>query len=422
MINRMHYFMSLLSAEATDLPNTLSTGRVLRQAGRYASTEIEPEHLLLALLDDRKNLASRTLQALQIDTAQLRAALEMQIGNPPSGGAARPMSHAAREVVAAAMREARHLGHYQLDSIHLLLGLLYESQSSTARFLEDHGVLLYNVRQQILNGPKRWRGPGALFYLNRARAAIQVSPVFYVPLVLFLGCGLALWFDPPENYIRPLTMLFVTCGWVVSLCLHEFGHALAAFFGGDESMRASGYLTLNPLRYANPIFSLVLPILFMIAGGLGLPGGAVYVNLAALRSLRWQRIVSAAGPFATAIFGLLVAVPFWLPWEEWWLSGSNVAFWPALALLGFLQVSALLFNLLPIPPLDGFGMIAPSLPPNLRAQLRAISGLAMMVMFTLLWNNNPVSAAFWRAVFDATDAIGVPVWLVGLGFDQFQGN
>lgn len=248
---------------------------------------------------------------------------------------------------------------------------------------------------------------------------MRPSRVFLVPLGLLLGSGFGLWFGPPEAYVRPLTVLFVVCGWVVSLCLHEFGHAAAAYLGGDDSVRAAGYLTLNPLRYANPIFSLVLPVLFLLAGGIGLPGGAVYVNTMALRGSRWERAVSAAGPLGTLLFGLLVIVPLWFPWEEWWLSEANISFWPALAMLGFLQVSALLFNLLPIPPLDGFGILAPSLPLDLRQRLRSFGGVTMMVLFTLLWQNNPIGDAYWSGIFDATGQLGVPIWLLIEGFEQF---
>lgn len=318
-----------------------------------------------------------------------------------------------------ARREAIHLGHYQLDALHLLLAMCYDDDAPVGRALATAGASLVALRRQILDGPRRWRWKGAGYYLDQLRPHVRPSRVFLVPLGLLLGSGFGLWFGPPEAYVRPLTVLFVVCGWVVSLCLHEFGHAAAAYLGGDDSVRAAGYLTLNPLRYANPIFSLVLPVLFLLAGGIGLPGGAVYVNTMALRGSRWERAVSAAGPLGTLLFGLLVIVPLWFPWEEWWLSEANISFWPALAMLGFLQVSALLFNLLPIPPLDGFGILAPSLPLDLRQRLRSFGGVTMMVLFTLLWQNNPIGDAYWSGIFDATGQLGVPIWLLIEGFEQF---
>src|SRR5262249_60541766 len=101
---------------------------------------------------------------------------------------------------------------------------------------------------------------------------------------------------------------FVLAGWVVSLCLHEFGHALAAFVCGDRSVRQKGYLTLDPLHYTDLQFSILLPLVFLAMGGIGLPGGAVYVNTQLLSPLQ-RAIVSSAGPLATlAVLILLLAI------------------------------------------------------------------------------------------------------------------
>ena len=72
-----------------------------------------------------------------------------------------------------------------------------------------------------------------------------------------------------------MTFAIVLVGWVFSLCLHEFSHALVAYYGGDTTVREKGYLTFNPLKYTHPVYSIVLPLLFLVMGGIGLPGGAV---------------------------------------------------------------------------------------------------------------------------------------------------
>ena len=63
---------------------------------------------------------------------------------------------------------------------------------------------------------------------------------------------------------------------------HEFGHALVAYLGGDRMVVAQGYLSLNPLRYTNILLSVVMPIAFLLLGGIGLPGAAVYINHSAI--------------------------------------------------------------------------------------------------------------------------------------------
>ena len=60
-----------------------------------------------------------------------------------------------------------------------------------------------------------------------------------------------------------LTFVIVMGGWIVSVCLHEFAHAIVAYRGGDTSVRDKGYLTMNPLKYTDPMFSFVLPIIFL---------------------------------------------------------------------------------------------------------------------------------------------------------------
>src|SRR5262245_13560596 len=93
--------------------------------------------------------------------------------------------------------------------------------------------------------------------------------------------------------------------WVFSVCLHEFGHALVALKGGDYTVRDKGYLTLNPLRYTHPVYSILMPLVFLAIGGIGLPGGAVFIERDLLRSRQWETLMSLGG---VAMNILLIAV------------------------------------------------------------------------------------------------------------------
>jgi Zn-dependent protease len=189
--------------------------------------------------------------------------------------------------------------------------------------------------------------------------------------------------------------LIVSILWVFSLSLHEFGHAWVAYRGGDHTVAEKGYLTMNPFRYLHPVQSLLLPLIFVILGGIGLPGGAVFINRELLRSRAWETAVSLAGPAMDLLLILLLGFAFklgWIPHERDNLITTSLAF--ALALL----VGALFLNLLPVPPLDGFQAIAPWLPPETRDKLFGLSNIGLFLVLLAFWFIPPVNLAFWRSV------------------------
>jgi Zn-dependent protease len=200
----------------------------------------------------------------------------------------------------------------------------------------------------------------------------------------------------------------VTILWVFSVCLHEFGHALAAYRGGDYTVKDKGYLTMNPLRYTHPIFSLLMPVVFVMLGGIGLPGGAVYIDRTLLRSQSWETGVALAGPAMNVMLILLIGVGFesgFIPSDGTKLATISLAF------LLQLQVSALLLNLLPVPPLDGFQAIAPWLPWEWRERLVNSSNAGLLILFLLLWYVPAVNTGLWNVVDGICSSMGVdPYW------------
>ncbi len=394
-------------------------------ATKRSSVLVEPLHILLALVDGRNNVVGQQLAKLGADPRQIgdsvTAALASESVAPqfiPTLSKETPntpaLSTNAQRVVRSAFKEAAHLGHHSIDTIHLLLGLLYLDDEPAAAILNKAGVSLYQLRQTVLESPP----PLPPSVRNRSNTAVRPSPIFFAIVILMIASGIGLWRNPSDDWIGPLTTLFVISGWIVSLCLHEFGHALAAYLGGDTSVREAGYLTLNPLRYTHPLLSLILPVFFLLMGGIGLPGGAVYIRTGALRSTRWEAMVSAAGPLGTLIFCLLISIPFYFDWQSW-TTAENFYLWPALAFLGFLQVTALLFNLLPIPPLDGFQLLATQLPPAMRQRLLGLGNIGFFLILFLFSRNNPVSEGFWRFAFLTAARLQIPVELVSAGYQQF---
>lgn len=210
------------------------------------------------------------------------------------------------------------------------------------------------------------------------------------------------------------TFLIVLIGWIFSLSLHEFSHALVAYYGGDKTVKDKGYLTFNPLKYTHPLLSIVFPIIFLMLGGIGLPGGAVYIEDWRIRNPRWRSLVSMAGPAANLLVAIVIGLIFrFVPWG---LDGI----WPGLAFLGLLQVSAVVFNLIPIPPLDGYGMFRPHMDPEMTARMDAFGRVSLFILFILLWYVPIVGDVLWTFIFTVAEVLGIPGFLAGAGLSQFM--
>jgi Zn-dependent protease len=210
-----------------------------------------------------------------------------------------------------------------------------------------------------------------------------------------------------------MTFAIVLFGWIFSLCLHEFSHALVAYYGGDYTVREKGYLTFNPLKYTDPIFSILLPIVFLLMGGIGLPGGAVYIERWRIRNRYWLSAVSLAGPTANALVAIVLGLVLrFVPLPP--------AALPGLSFLLALQISAVFFNLIPLPPFDGYGVIEPFLHPDISMQMNQLRSITLMVIFMLFWFVPVVSKVFWTGVFLFAALLGAHPLLIVDGLKRFQ--
>ena len=215
-----------------------------------------------------------------------------------------------------------------------------------------------------------------------------------------------------------LVAVFVCLGWVLSLCLHEFGHAITAYWGGDTSVKDKGYLTLNPFKYTDPGLSLFMPLLFLLLGGFALPGGAVYIDTSKLRNRCWNSAVSAAGSIANILFVFGLAGIFHLIWkpesikDENWFLASLIT---SIAYLIFLNLYIVVINLLPIPGIDGYGIIQPWLPQAIDKKLSKVGQYGIWILIALLWFYRPFNL-FLRSLADNAIAfLQIPNSLVDTG-------
>ncbi|QVQ54061.1 site-2 protease family protein [Spiractinospora alimapuensis] len=212
---------------------------------------------------------------------------------------------------------------------------------------------------------------------RRSRFDHLPSPVFLALLgVTALGGWLA-W-----NRTDPGAFVLVLGAWLLSIVIHEWSHAALAHRWGARDLRGSGLLSLNPFRYPDRFLSVVLPSAYLILGGFGLTGPAH--RWEGVRGRRRQTLVALAGPLTNLLLAVLfVAVPALMlrgqPTDSW--------FWSGLLLVAFVQATAAIVGLLPIPGMDGFAALAPYLPRRW-ATFGLSDGVrtyAPIAVFALLW-------------------------------------
>jgi Zn-dependent protease len=242
------------------------------------------------------------------------------------------------------------------------------------------------------------------------RQSVRPSPIFLAIVAITAAGGVLAWIS--ADAIEPLAyagvFIFVIAGFVVSLCVHEFLHAYTAWRFGDHDVEVRGYLTLNPLKYAHPLLSLGLPALFIAIGGIGLPGGAVYLHTSFM-SKRQKTLVSLAGPATNLAFAVLLLVLTALLRDP-----AHSVFWAGMAFLGFLQVTAFVLNMLPVPGLDGYGALEPHLSPETQRALEPAKQFAFFILLILLIAPG-LNQWFWDIVLWLFDFSGVPGGLVQAG-------
>src|SRR4051794_27656779 len=168
----------------------------------------------------------------------------------------------------------------------------------------------------------------------------------------------------PETFEQIRQGVVYLIGLILSICVHEFGHAFVADKLGDPLPRSQGRVTLNPLAHIDPIGTLLLPAMaFFIGGAVGARilgwGKPVQISLSARHVTRKGSIRTAhpigaiAGPTMNILFGLLL----WGVYVALIKAGRDELA-GAVAGVVAMNIGLCPFNLLPIPPLDGGAVLA----------------------------------------------------------------
>ena len=178
---------------------------------------------------------------------------------------------------------------------------------------------------------------------------------------------------------------------IFSVVLHEVAHGWVARAQGDNTAAMLGRLSLNPITHLDPLGSVILPGLLALTGA-PILGWAkpVPVNPRNFRNYkRGDILVSLAGVFVNLLlaiaFTLLVALTVWGARLAPGLAGT----WEIVGRMAsygiLINFALMIFNLIPIPPLDGSHVFYHLLPPRLGAQYRQVGQYGMLILFALLF-------------------------------------
>jgi len=185
---------------------------------------------------------------------------------------------------------------------------------------------------------------------------------------------------PHFSFPHLLEMALMAVVLIFSIVVHEVAHGYVALKNGDPTARILGRLTLNPIPHIDPIGTILLPLLLLFSGAGILFGWAkpVPVNPLNFRNYRWgEMTVSAAGPLSN--LALAVLFSFLLQLGPVNLGLMKMALWGVQ-----INIFLALFNLIPIPPLDGSHILAILLPRDLArlyAYLEPVGFILILVLF-----------------------------------------
>ena len=178
-------------------------------------------------------------------------------------------------------------------------------------------------------------------------------------------------------------ILIVFAVVLFSMVLHELAHGMVAYWLGDTTAKDEGRLTLNPLSHLDPTLSLILPLLSYILGG-PIFGGAKPVPVDS-RNLKWREwgmaLVALAGP----VMNLLLALAsFLIGYFTGILINGDGVLYMILYELVVVNLSLCVFNLIPVPPLDGSRILYAVAPDGVRSFMLNIERYGVIIVYILV--------------------------------------
>ena len=203
-------------------------------------------------------------------------------------------------------------------------------------------------------------------------------------------------------------LIFYFIAFILSLSVHESAHALTSYWFGDDTARLQGRISLNPMAHIDPIGTILIPLMGFLSVTQGLPPMIGWAKPVETNPLRWRNkdlaniSVSAAGPISNFLlaFAIFVAMKIMIlsgmvapgyiepftyiqpaPGQPDWV----LPVCTFLSLMLILNVALAVFNLIPIPPLDGSHVLETLLPDSLKDVYDQIRPYSWIIFLGLLW-------------------------------------
>ncbi len=178
---------------------------------------------------------------------------------------------------------------------------------------------------------------------------------------------------------------------LVSMTLHEAMHGFMAYYLGDDTAKLQGRLTLNPIKHIDPFLTILLPILLAISGA-PIFGGAkpVPFNPSKVRYGEWgAALVAIVGPLTNFVLAFILFGVFVVTGADILSVLGNILMTAVYVNLGFF-----IFNMLPIPPLDGSRVLYAFAPDFIRTGMQAIERMGLIVIFAIVLLGSSVLGTF----------------------------
>lgn len=183
------------------------------------------------------------------------------------------------------------------------------------------------------------------------------------------------------SFVGVILILVIT---IFSVVLHELSHGLVAYWLGDRTAKDMGRLSLNPIKHIDPFMSILVPVMLYIVGA-PVFGGAkpVPINSYNLKWKEWgMALVAIAGPLTNFLIALIAFLIGHFTGFIYGSGGDTLEF--IFSELVVVNIGFMIFNIIPIPPLDGSRVLYAIAPNNVRAVMASMEQYGILIIYILI--------------------------------------